>query len=231
MHGRLTYRALGFFLVALLAVQLWTPPVKAATTLTADAALTTLMKGNRGYVTGNLTRLISRSQPYVRRSLATGQSPYAVVIGCSDSRVPPEIIFDKGLGEIFTIRVAGNVVAPHELGSLEYALEHLGSPLIVVMGHERCGAVTAAVDAYPGPGSGNIGSLIDSIMPAVQTAMSAGWPGMTHADLVEASVNENVRLVVDNILTQSSVVSTLIAEGKVKIVGAKYDLDTGVVSL
>ncbi len=200
-----------------------------ASSVTADKALELLAEGNKNYTKGDLHHLEQMSASKTRTSLAKVQHPYAIIVSCSDSRVPPEILFDKGLGEIFVIRVAGNVVAPHELGSIEYAAEHLGSTLIMVLGHERCGAVTAAVDAKGKP-EGNIGSIVDSIAPAVEKAHKKN-PAANHADLVETSVNENVRLVAQNILGQSPVIKKLAAEGKVKVVGAKYDLDEGTVQM
>lgn len=154
-----------------------------------------------------------------RNPVAKGQHPYAIIVACSDSRVPPEILFDTGLGEIFVIRVAGNVVASHELGSIEYAAEHLGSSLVMVLGHERCGAATATVDAK-GKSEGNIGSLVQSIAPAVKTARKKNSKA-SNADLVESSISENVKLVAQNIQKQS----------KVKIVGAKCDFDEGTIQV
>ena len=111
-----------------------------------DEALQKLMEGNRQYVEGKMTHE-AKSDTASRAALATSQKPYAIILSCADSRVPPEIVFDKGLGELFVVRVAGNVADPVVLGSVEYAAEHLGAPLVMVLGHERCGAVTATVDA------------------------------------------------------------------------------------
>jgi carbonic anhydrase len=121
-----------------------------------EQGLELLLKGNEKFISGNLDLLKKYSTPTVRKGLAAGQKPFAVILTCSDSRLAPEILFDKGLGEIFVVRVAGNIVAPHELGSIEYALEHLGANLIVVLGHEKCGAVKATYDTYPGHAEGNI---------------------------------------------------------------------------
>jgi carbonic anhydrase len=200
-----------------------------ASSVTADKALEMLMEGNKHFVAGNLKHLEHMSASKARHELAKGQHPYAIIVSCSDSRVPPEILFDKGLGEIFVIRVAGNVVAPHELGSIEYAAEHLGSSLVMVLGHERCGAVTAAVDAH-GPAEGNIGSIVGCITPAVERARKKN-PAAAHADLVESAVSENVKLVAKDIQGQSAVMKKMVAEGKVRIVGAKYDLDDGLVQM
>ncbi len=194
----------------------------------ADEALRKLMEGNKNYVEQRMT-----SQKMcglkARESLTKGQKPYAVILSCSDSRVPPEIIFDKGLGEIFVIRVAGNVPDPIVLGSVEYAVEHLGVPLVMVLGHERCGAVTAAVESG-GKGEGNIGAIIKAIAPAVAMARKENKKG-DKASLVETAVDDNVKLVEASLVRRSSAIKHLVKEGKVKIVGAKYDLDDGKVTL
>jgi carbonic anhydrase len=166
----------------------------------------------------------------VRQSLAAGQSPYAIILACSDSRVPPEILFDRGLGEIFIIRVAGNVVAPHELGSIEYALEHLGVPLIMVLGHERCGAVTAAADWAGEVLPENIYSIIDSILPAVYS-VQAKHTYATHDEYVDQCIVENIKLVTKQLTTDSHLIKEFFELGKVKIVKGKYDLDDGKVRL
>jgi carbonic anhydrase len=200
--------------------------------VTPDAALAMLMEGNLSFNLGNLANLQVNSKPKVREALVAGQHPYAVILDCSDSRVSPEIIFDKGLGEIFVIRVAGNVVAPHELGSIEYAVEHLGSPLIMVLGHSKCGAVTATVGALNqstctvASVEGNIGSLVESIAPAVENACNA------HAtNLLAASIDENVNLVAEKIVTDSPIVKDAVETSKVKIFKARYDLEDGIVKL
>ena len=201
-----------------------TPPAN------ADQAIARLLEGNAKYVKGEFYKLSSASQPSDRTTVAAGQKPYAIIVTCSDSRVPPEILFNQGLGEIFVIRVAGNVVAPHELGSIEYAVEHIGTPkVIMVLGHERCGAVTAAVGAHGTTVEGNIGSLIESIAPAVDTAIAEN-PTLTGAALVEAACDVNVENVAVEI-EHSKIVEEAIVAGKVEIVSAKYDLDNGKVSL
>lgn len=196
--------------------------------MNADQALQQLMEGNKRFVDQQMTGQ-KLSDAKARQSLATGQKPYAVILTCSDSRVPPEIIFDKGLGEIFVIRVAGNVPDPIVLGSIEYAAEHIGSPLVMVLGHERCGAVTAAVDAKGKP-EGNIGAIVKTIAPAVKQARKT-YTGKDKAQLVETAVDANARLVAANLTKQSSVLKHLVKEGKLTIVTAKYDLDDGTVTL
>jgi carbonic anhydrase len=200
--------------------------------ITPDAALAMLMEGNSTFNLGNLANLQVNSKPKVREQLAAGQHPYAIILDCSDSRLSPEIIFDKGLGEIFVIRVAGNVVAPHELGSIEYAVEHLKSSMVMVLGHSKCGAVTATVGALDQSTctvanvEGNIGSLVESIAPAVENACNAHA-----ANLLAASIDENVNLVAEKIVTDSPIVKDAVETGKIKIFKARYDLEDGIVKL
>jgi carbonic anhydrase len=202
--------------------------------VTADEALSRLLDGNKRFVESKMNAC-GETTVAAREKLAKGQKPYAIILSCSDSRVPPEIIFDKSLGEIFVVRVAGNVPDPVVLGSIEYAAEHLGSPLIMVLGHERCGAVTAAVDAKGKP-EGNIGAIIKAIAPAVKKAKQEckeckSCDMKDKAKLVECAVDENVKLVAKNLTRQSPVIGKLVKEGKVKIVAAKYDLDDGKVTV
>ena len=188
--------------------------------ISADDSLALLLQGNQFYARGSLGNLVGNSRPKIRKQLAAGQHPYAAVVVCSDSRVPPEIVFNKGLGELFVIRVAGNLVerqhcgddklGSHELGSIEYAVEHLGTKLILVLGHEKCGAVKAAADyslaADPKPDLGpNLLSLVDAILPAVE-AVREDDPELTGPALYEASADENVRQVVAQIETDSAIV-------------------------
>jgi carbonic anhydrase len=197
--------------------------------ITADQALQKLMIGNQNYMSGTFTNE-KQSTAAVRQTLVAGQKPYAVILSCADSRVPPEIVFDKGLGEIFVIRVAGNVTDPVVLGSIEYAVEHLGSPLIMVLGHTRCGAVTAAVEGKGEP-HGSIGAILDAIKPAAAKAKQECGKAKDEALVVDCAVDENVKLVGANLKKHSKVISHLVQEGKVKIALAKYSLETGKVSL
>ncbi|MSM41112.1 MAG: carbonic anhydrase [Geobacter sp.] len=188
------------------------------------------MDGNKRYLSNQMTGVKS-GDAAARTKLAGGQAPYAIILSCSDSRVPPELIFDDGLGEIFVIRVAGNVVDPVVLGSIEYAAEHLGTPLIMVLGHERCGAVTATVNAK-GKADGNIGSIVKAIAPALKKAEAAKkGAAKDKAQFVETVIDENTKLVKANLTKQSKVLAHLVKEGKIKIVTGKYDLDDGVVSV
>ena len=154
--------------------------------------------------------------------LIGSQHPEAEILSCSDSRVPPEIIFDQGLGDLFVVRVAGNVASDTEIGSLEYGAEHLHIPLLVVLGHERCGAVTAAAGADEP--EGHIVTLVDLIKPAVEK--SRGLTG----DLISNSVKANVQMVVQKLRSSTPILSKLVAEGKLKIVGGVYSLETGKVT-
>jgi carbonic anhydrase len=193
---------------------------KAQTTKTPDAVLADLKAGNEHHAKHKY------SHPHETldrmRELIASQHPEAEILSCSDSRVPPEIIFDQGLGDLFVIRVAGNVATDTEIGSLEYGAEHLHIPLLVVMGHESCGAVTAAVQG--GEAEGHISTLVDLIKPAVDK--TRGKSG----DAVANAVEENVRMVVQQLRSSTPVLSTLVSEGKLKIVGGVYSLETGKVT-
>ena len=196
--------------------------------VTADQALQKLIEGNKRYVTLQMTSCTKTTKETIE-TLSKGQNPYAIILSCSDSRVPPEVVFDTTLGELFVVRVAGNIPDPVILGSIEYAAEHLGSPLVMVLGHERCGAVTAAFDARGTPG-GNIGAIIQTIAPAVKKAKQAAM-GKTKDELVEAAIDDNIRLAAENLTKQSPVIKRLVKDGKVRIVRARYHLDDGTVIL
>lgn len=189
--------------------------------ITADAALTRLMDGNKRFVAGQSTHPDQTKQH--RTALAKSQAPFAVILSCSDSRVPPELVFDAGLGSLFVVRVAGNIADDAILGSIEYAVEHFGAPLVMVLGHERCGAVTAATQS--GEPEAHITSLVYAIKPAVDTVK--GQPG----DLVDNAITANVRRVVQQLSASRDILGKHVDEHKLKIVGARYDLDTGAVEL
>ena len=198
--------------------------------ITADEALGRLLDGNKRYVESGL-KACGETNTAAREKLAKGQKPYAIILSCSDSRVPPELIFDKGLGEIFVVRVAGNVPDPIVVGSIEYAAEHLGSPLVMVLGHERCGAVKATVDAN-GKGEGNIGAIVKTVAPALKKVKQDKSCDLKDKDkLVECVVDANAKMVAKNLTKQSKILRELVHEGKVKIVAAKYDLDDGKVTV
>ncbi len=190
---------------------------------TAADAQKLLEEGNQRYVSDQvLNQDLSKAK---LENLATkGQKPFAVVVTCSDSRVPPELIFDQGLGDIFVVRVAGNVLDPVGMGSVEYGVEHLKTPLLVIMGHEKCGAVKATVDGGEAPGS--IGAIVEKIKPLVDKAKAAGATGDA---LYEKVTDENIQAVIAAV-EKSPVVEELVKEGHLKIVGAKYHLATGEVT-
>ena len=196
--------------------------------VSADEALQRLMDGNQRYTQSKMGACAA-SDAAAREKLARTQHPYAIILSCSDSRVPPELIFDKSLGEIFVIRVAGNVADPVVLGSIEYAAEHLGSRLIMVLGHERCGAVSAAVNAKGKP-EGNIGAIIRAIQPAAKKARELN-KGKSNEELVECAVALNAKAVAASLTRKSPILAEELKEGKIKIVSAKYDLDDGKVTL
>ncbi len=194
---------------------------KETTNMSPDQALQKLLEGNKRYTAAKLKH---PNQESVRREeVAMGQHPFALIIGCSDSRVPPEIIFDQGLGDLFIVRIAGNVVDNLGLGSIEYGVEHLNVPLVMVLGHEKCGAVDATIQGGEAPG--HIGSLVEAIKPAVEKAKTE--PG----GLLDNAVKENVRMVVARLKETEPFLAEMVKNGKIKIVGARYDLDTGVIDI
>ncbi|QWV92437.1 carbonic anhydrase [Geomonas oryzisoli] len=199
----------------------------AASGITADQALQKLMDGNARYVDSKLSAS-ALCDATARGKLAKEQHPYAIILSCSDSRVPPEIIFDQALGEVFVVRVAGNVADPLVLGSVEYAAEHLKSSLIMVLGHERCGAVTATVAG--GKAEGNIGAIVKEIAPAAKKA-KATCKGKAKEEIVECAVEINAKAVAAALPKKSKILAEEVKEGKIKIVAARYDLDDGKVTL
>ena len=207
--------------------------------ITPDEALQSLIDGNKRYVENKSTHP-ERSDAASRKALSTSQKPYAIILSCSDSRVPPEIIFDKGLGEIFVVRVAGNVPDPVVLGSIEYAAEHLGSPLIMVLGHERCGAVKATVEAKgKSTGSRNIDAIVKVVGSSVKTAArdceackaDAKCVGTRTGEFLECVTDANAKSVAAGLTKQSRILKHLAEAKKIRIVAAKYDLDDGLVTL
>ena len=192
------------------------------TNLTPDQALDLLKKGNDNYLTDSPVRAVQGRDR--RLEIARGQAPMAILVSCSDSRVPPELLFGRGLGELFIVRNAGNTVDTAALGSIEYGVAQLGVPLVLVMGHERCGAVEAAVQVVRDGASfpGSIGRMIEPIVPAVIRAQRRG------GDLLDNAVRENVGGVVNRLRTASEpMLLDPLRAGKLRIVGARYDLDDG----
>jgi carbonic anhydrase len=192
------------------------------TGLTADEALARLVEGNARFRRGKARRAALRRESLA--DLAKGQRPYATVLGCSDSRVPPEWVFDAGLGELFVVRVAGNVLSPEVAGSLQYAGSHLETPLFVVLGHEGCGAVTAALASkYHGARhQSRIQILVDSIVPGLPTFGGRVSRAERLARAVESNVRWTVRRVEDSPEGRARR-----AEGRMKIVGAVYEIESG----
>lgn len=195
--------------------------------LSPDAAMTLLMEGNARYVSTRLTH--PHMDVAYRRTVAASQHPFATILACADSRVAPELIFDQGLGDLFVTRVAGNVTDDAILASIEYSVIHLGSTLIMVLGHERCGAVQATVDALDGHGSPDdvdtkIGALASLITPAIR-AVPAGT-----LDMVDAAVSLNATHTAGEIFANSRPLRSRVLAGKLKIVAARYDLDDGQVT-
>jgi len=191
-----------------------------------DEAIARLKEGNARFAA--MKRLKDPGVgPEIRKELTKGQWPYATILSCSDSRVPPELIFDEGLGRLFIIRVAGNIINPALLGSIEYASLHSTSRLIVVMGHESCGAVGAAVHAFEhgGKETPGIEDIINRLMPAVKKAHKE--TGASGKALVEAAAKENVRMVVKQISEESPPLSKMQKKGELKIIGAYYYLGSG----
>jgi carbonic anhydrase len=187
---------------------------------TPDQALQQLVDGNQRFVTNKRQ---NPNQTMARvTEIAKGQKPFAAILGCADSRVPAEILFDQGFGDLFVCRVAGNVATPEEIGSLEFGCAVLGSKTILVMGHERCGAVEASIKGAPVPGQ--ISSLLEAIKPAVES--TKGESG----DRLESTCKANVKRQVETLLA-SPVLSQLVKDGKLKIAGGYYDLDTSQVTL
>ncbi len=190
-----------------------------------DEAFGKLMDGNKRFVSGAVAQ--KESCPVKRQELVAGQHPSAIVVTCSDSRVAPEVIFDQFLGDIFVVRVAGNVFDPVGLGSVEYAAEHLHAPLLVIMGHDKCGAVAAAVDAKEKP-EGNIGAIVAKILPAVEKAKAKSG---TKDQLLDNAVRENVLVSHATLFKQSPVLKHLVEAGELRVIDAVYHLASGEVEV
>jgi carbonic anhydrase len=166
-----------------------------------------------------------------RRELVAGQEPFAIILGCSDSRVPAEIVFDQGLGDLFVIRVAGNIVAPSQIGSVEFAAERFGTRLVVVLGHSLCGAILATLEELERPTerrSPNLRSIVDRVRPAVEGLLEAGL-AYDRETLVHHAVRANIRASVDHLRHGSEILERLIQKDGLLVVGAEYSLETGVV--
>jgi len=199
--------------------------------ISAREALERLQEGNRRFVSDIRSRDTLVSQ--MRRSeLTTGQEPFAVILGCSDSRVPVEIVFDQGLGDLFVIRVAGNIVAPSQIGSVEFAAERFATRLVVVLGHSQCGAILATLEELRRPKenqSQNLRSIVDRIRPSVEGLLATE---LSHSpdELIRQAVRANVRASANHLRHGSEVLENLIQKDGLLIVGAEYSLETGSVA-
>jgi len=194
----------------------------------AAEALERLREGNRRFASGT-RRATLPSSPEEWAALAKGQQPFAIILGCSDSRVPAEIVFDQGLGDLFVIRVAGNIVAPSQIGSVEFAAERFGTRLVVVLGHSRCGAILATLEELLQPSerqSRNLKSIVDRVRPSVETLLRS----RLDADaVVDEAVRANVRASVDRLRHGSEILERLIERDGLLVVGAEYSLENGLV--
>jgi len=198
--------------------------------ISALEALERLRDGNRRFVAemGGCSTLAS---PTRRTALVAGQEPFAIILGCSDSRVPAELIFDQGLGDLFVIRVAGNIVAPSQVGSVEFAAEQFGTPLVLVLGHSMCGAVQVTLEELERPQesrSPNLRSIVDRIRPAVELLLKAGQP-QDRATLMQLAVRANIHASVNQLRHGSQIIERLVQSGQLLVLGAEYSLETGCV--
>lgn len=198
--------------------------------IAAIEALQRLREGNARFVSG-ISSIETVANPTRRGELVDGQSPFAVVIGCSDSRVPVEMVFDQGLGDLFVIRVAGNVVARSQIGSVEFATEKFGTRLVVVLGHTHCGAIEATLDQLKhakGGGSDNLRFIVDQVRTSVEGLLD---PALGHdaEALIRVAIRTNVRVAANTLRQDSEVLKRLIQEDGLIVVGAEYSLETGAV--
>jgi len=198
--------------------------------MTANDAIQRLLEGNQRFVSGvrSIDSLVKQTQ---REDIIEGQAPFAIILGCSDSRVPAEIIFDQGLGDLFVIRVAGNIVAPSRIGSVAFAAKQFGTPLVVVLGHSMCGAVMATLEEIQRPSkekSSNVLSIVSRIQPSVELLFDTDL----HNDpeqLLKAAIRSNILASTNSLRHGSQMLEQLILDGRLTIVSAEYSLETGVV--
>lgn len=197
--------------------------------ISAHEALTRLKEGNKRFVSDASGRESAATQAR-RQALADGQEPFAIVLGCSDSRVPAEIVFDQGLGDLFVIRVAGNIVASSQVDSVEFAAARYATKLVVVLGHSQCGAILATIEELQQPAdrrSRSLRSIVDRVRPSVEALLAAG---LDRGALVAHAVRANIRASADHLRHGSPVLERLIATEGLVIVGGEYSLETGAVS-
>ena len=198
--------------------------------ISAQDALERLREGNRRFVSDDRAA-DTPTNAKRRQALAAGQEPFAIVLGCSDSRVPAEIVFDQGLGDLFVIRVAGNIVAPSQIGSVEFAAERSGTRLVIVLGHSRCGAVLATLEQLGRRSedqSRNLRSIVDRIRPSVEPLLRTELRRDPDA-LVREAVRANVRMSADHLRHGSEILEQLIQKDGLQVIGAEYSLDSGIV--
>lgn len=201
-------------------------------TTAAMAALTRLLEGNERFASGRPSADAVENRER-RAELVSGQAPFAIVLGCSDSRVPAELVFDQGLGDLFVIRVAGNIVAPSQIGSVEFAAERFRTRLVMVLGHSQCGAILATLEALgrtDGAPSRGLQSIVDRVRPSVEGLLRSGQP-MDFETLVHEAVRANVRAAVRALRHGSDSIERLVAEEGLLVVGAEYFLESGRVHL
>lgn len=193
----------------------------------ADEALSRLIEGNLRYANASTeNELVS---PVKHHEVMPTQQPFAIILGCSDSRVPPETVFSQGMGDLFVIRVAGNIVEPSQIGSVEYACQKFNTPLVVILGHTLCGAVTASVESLIDDSSeisANLAAIVDRVIPAVYPIVVANKSD-ARDELLHKAMRANVEQSVRMLELRSRIVRGLIAEKKLKIVGAEYSIETG----
>ena len=197
--------------------------------ISAHEALQRLRDGNRRFVDDIRSHTLSSQER--RAELAAGQAPFAIILGCSDSRVPAEIVFDQGLGDLFVIRVAGNIVAPSQIGSVEFAAERFGTRLVVVLGHSGCGAIVATLEELrrpSGSSAANIRSIVDRVRPSVEPLLATELRH-DHDALVDQAVRANIRVSANHLRHGSEILERLIQKDGLLVVGAEYSLETGVV--
>ena len=196
--------------------------------LTAEEALDRLKNGNERFVNGQ-TKHLTLLTHQQRAELADSQEPFAIVLGCSDSRVPAEMVFDQGFGDLFVIRVAGNIVAPSQVGSVEFAADSFHCPLVIVLGHSHCGAIESTIEVLRNPemsSSANLMSIVNRVRPSVEILMQTELKDDLEK-LSHHAVRSNVFASVNQLRHGSAVLESLIAKGKLKVVGAEYSLETG----
>lgn len=198
--------------------------------ISALEALDRLQEGNRRFV-ADLRESASTSSRLRRIELTAGQEPFAIILGCSDSRVPAELVFDQGLGDLFVIRVAGNIVAPSQIGSVEFAAERFGTRLVVVLGHSKCGAILATLEQLARPRESrqpNLRSIVDRVRPSVEILLETELRH-NHSALVNSAVRANIRASANQLRHGSSSLEYLIQRDGLLVVGAEYSLETGIV--